>query len=165
MPTLPIERADAWYDGVPFLRTPYNYDRMAASNESSIACPEETRTKQAYKEECDINTIVRRFNLTGQLPENVRQPQYADFTEAYDYHTAMNAIRAAGESFMAMPAAVRKRFDNDPGKFVDWVNDDKNHDEARKMGLTKTPFPQEPKEAKDPPAVKQDPPGDKVTPT
>ena len=45
--------------------------------------------------------------MTGQLPENVRVPQYVDFEEAFDFHSSMNVIRAAEEAFNAMPAEVR----------------------------------------------------------
>jgi len=123
-------------------RNGYNYDRDKASLETGLKCPEESLTKQSFTEEADINTIVRRFNLTGQLPENIRQPVYADFENAFDFHSAMNAIRAAQESFDAMPADLRARFHNDPGEFVDFVNDNDNRAEAEKMGLVlpKTPL-------------------------
>lgn len=119
----------------PFLRTAYNYDTNAASDESALTCPEPTLTQQSFADEVDINTIVKRFGLTGELPTNVRMPEYGDFTQAMDYHTAMNAIRLADESFYAMPADVRSRFDNNPGKFVDFCNDPKNYQAAVDMGL------------------------------
>lgn len=118
-----------------FVRTPYNYDRNKASDQSGLACKDATRTQQHFAEEVDINTIVRRFNLTGQLPTNIRMPEYGDFENAFDFHTAMNAIRQAQESFMAMPANIRARFHNDPGEFVDFVADDANRAEAEKFGL------------------------------
>lgn len=118
-----------------FIRNPFNYDLAYASAESALYCEEASRTKQQFKEECDINTIVRRFNLTGELPSDVRAPQYADFEEAIDFHTAMNAIAMAHESFEQMPSDVRSRFNNDTGLFVDFCNDPKNVDEMIKMGL------------------------------
>jgi len=100
------------------------------------------KTVQSSAEEADINTIVRRFGLTGQLPQNVRVPLQGDFTGAYDFHSAMQAIRQAEESFAAMPADVRKRFHNDAGEFTDFATelsaDGKvlaNLDELRKLGL------------------------------
>ena len=36
--------------------------------------------------------------MTGQLPENVRVPQYVDFEETFDFHSSMNVIRAAEEA-------------------------------------------------------------------
>ena len=62
-------------------------------------------------------------------------PQYVDFEEAFDFHSSMNVIRAAEEAFNAMPAEVRDRFQNDPGRFLEFANDASNYDEALKMGL------------------------------
>ena len=118
-----------------FLRTPYNYDVNEASDASGLCCEDPSLAQQHAKDECDINTIVRRFGLTGELPSNVRAPQYGDFTSATDYHTAMNAVIAANESFMQLPADVRMRFNNDAGSFVDFCSDESNRAEAEKLGL------------------------------
>ena len=120
---------------VPFVRNPYNYDTAEASDESGLRCEDPSLAVQDQRDEVDINTIVRRFGLTGQLPEDVRVPTYGDFTGVSDYHSAMNAVRMAGESFMAMPAEVRSRFGNDPGNFVAFCSDPANLDEMRKLGL------------------------------
>lgn len=144
----------------PFVRNPYNYDMNDAGDESALECLDKSLTKQSFLEESDINTIVRRFALTGELPSNVRAPQYGDFTGVADYHSALNAIRIAEESFYSMPAEVRLRFDNDPGKFVDFCSDDNNRQEAEKLGLVMPratqPAPKEP-EAKDPPKTPEKP--------
>lgn len=125
---------------VPFLRTAYNYDMMAVSNDTGLFCnPEEGMTQQQFAEEADINTIVRRFGLTGELPENVRVPQYGDFTGIADYKDAMNAVRAADEAFMELPAEVRYKFANDPQRLLEFVADGKNREEAQKLGLLKEP--------------------------
>lgn len=122
----------------PFIRTPYNYDRNLASNLSGLdasAAVNKGRTQQQFKEETDINTIVKRFGLTGQLPQNVKIPLGPDFIEATDYHQALNLMIEAEAGFMQLPADVRKRFDNDPGNFVAFVDDDKNREEAEKLGI------------------------------
>lgn len=120
----------------PFLRTPYNYNRDEATNETGIDCSvEPSRTQQHFAEEADINTIVRRFHLTGELPQNVRMPSNADFDGIFDFQSAMNAIRAAEESFAAMPAEIRYRFHNNPHEFVEFCSDDANRPEAEKLGL------------------------------
>jgi phage internal scaffolding protein len=118
-----------------FLRTPYNYDTNEASDASGLLCEDPSLAQQHAKEESDINTIVRRFGLTGELPNGVRAPQYGDFTEATDYHTAMNAVISANNAFMTLPADIRARFNNDPGAFVDFCSDDKNREEAKQLGL------------------------------
>lgn len=118
-----------------FFRTGYNYDVDQASLESGLECKDPSLAQQQFAEEADINTIVNRFGLTGELPTGVRAPTYADFDEAIDYHTAMNVVVAARESFMAMPADVRARFANDPGAFVAFCSDENNRAEAEKLGL------------------------------
>ncbi|WNK12800.1 MAG: internal scaffolding protein [Microvirus sp.] len=127
----------------PFLRTQFNYDRDEASFESALACQDPSRTVQDAAEDADINTIVRRFGLTGELPDGVAAPNYGDFTEVVDFHTAMIAVRKAEGTFMRMPAHVRARFENDPQLFLEFCSDERNRDEARKLGLL---VPQEPLE-------------------
>lgn len=131
------------------IRNPYNYDRALASVASGLLCPEATRTQQQFKEECDINTIVERFGLTGELPENLKVPVSGDFTAVTDFQSAMQLIRSSQEAFMEMPASVRERFNNDPGAFVDFVSDPENREEARKLGiLNPAPTPYAPLEVR-----------------
>lgn len=118
-----------------FLRSGYNYDMDAASEKSGLACFDLSLAVQDQRDECDINTIVRRFGLTGQLPQDVKAPQYGDFTEVVDYQSALQAVIDADAAFMKMPADVRARFQNDPGAFVDFCSDEKNAEELKKMGL------------------------------
>ena len=57
-----------------FLRTKYNYDRDAVSRETATECrEEEDQTQQHFKDECDINIILDRFQVTGTVPTNVRR--------------------------------------------------------------------------------------------
>lgn len=136
----------------PFIRSAYNYDMNKAGDESALKCADATLAKQSFADECDINTIVRRFHLTGELPQNVRMPQYGDFTGINDFHTAVNAIALANEAFDKMPADIRARFHNEPGEFVAFCMDDKNRDEAVKMGLVPPAPPKAPEPLPPPPA-------------
>lgn len=129
-----------------FVRDPYNYDRAYASDVTGVDCSTmPSMTKQAFAAEADINTIVRNFGLTGELPKDLAVPQSGDFLEAKTFHESMNLIRQAEEAFMEMPAEVRDRFNNDPGRFLDFVEDDRNRDEARKLGLLVPEAPPIPK--------------------
>jgi phage internal scaffolding protein len=119
----------------PFLRTPYNYDTNAASNESGLACEEPSLTQQHFKDETDINNILRQFNITGLLPESPLSPRYGDFSGVVDYHTALNAVLDAGDQFMALPADLRARFNNDPAQLIEFIDDESNRAEAEKLGL------------------------------
>jgi len=118
-----------------FLRTAYNYDTNAASDESGLACEEPSLAQQHFKDECDINNILRQFNITGQLPTSPLSPRYGDFTGIVDYHSALNAVIAAEDGFMALPADIRSRFMNDPEQLINFLDDPENKDEAIKLGL------------------------------
>ena len=122
-----------------FLRTPYNYDTNAASNESGVACEEPSLAQQQFKDECDINNILRQFNITGLLPEAPLSPRYGDFTGIGDYHSALNAVIAAEDDFMSLPAHIRARFENDPAQLIDFLSDENNRSEAEKLGLLEVP--------------------------
>lgn len=119
----------------PFLRTPYNYDTIAASNASGLHCEDATLAQQQFKDECDINNIMQKFGMTGLLPQAPLEATYGDFSGVYDYHTALNAIIASEEQFNALPAQLRARFDNDPAKLMEFMDNDSNREEAVKLGL------------------------------
>ena len=118
-----------------FLRTPYNYDRDAATNESGLACEEPSLAQQHHKDECDINNILRQFNITGLLPESPLSPRYGDFTGIGYYHTALNRVIAAQDEFDALPAQIRARFDNDPAQLIEFLENSDNRPEAEELGL------------------------------
>jgi len=125
----------------PFIRTPYNYDKERVSFETGFASSEPSLAVQSQKEEADINTIVRRFGLTGELPSNIRTPQYGDFTGITDYQTALNQVIAAQTEFMKLPASLRERFGNSPQNLLEFITDPQNKAEAQELGL----LPKEPK--------------------
>lgn len=113
------------------------------SDANGLACNDPSLALQSQADEADINTIVRRFGLTGAMPTDVRAPMFGDFTEVHDYKSALIALREAEASFMRMPAEVRARFQNDPQRFVEFCSDEKNGEEMLKMGL-RTPAPEPP---------------------
>lgn len=120
-----------------FLRTEFNYDMHEASIESGLKCEDPSMAQRQFQEESDINVIVERFGLNGEMPASVTVPQYGDFSEVTDFQSAMNAVIVAKAQFMELPAKVRSRFDNDPQKLLEFVADDSNLDEARVLGLLK----------------------------
>jgi len=74
--------------------------------------------QQHFGDEVDINTIVRRFGMTGQMPSGVPGGVYGDFTGIEDYESARDAVDRAQAGFMALPADVREKFGNDPGMLI-----------------------------------------------
>lgn len=118
-----------------FIRSAFNYDTDEASDASALHCLDKSLASQSEKADADINEIVRRFGITGELPSGFVPPQYGDFTEISDYRSALQAVRDAAESFMEMPAELRARFQNDPGQLIDFLADQANRSEAVSLGL------------------------------
>lgn len=106
--------------------------------------------KQEFKEECDINVLMKRYQKTGLFPQYPGQQQrYVSNIGAPDYQTAVNLVLAAEQEFSSLNSELRKRFDNDPLKFLQFVNDEKNGEELVKLGLREAPkAPPEPVEVR-----------------
>jgi len=100
-----------------------------------LHCEDATLTQQHFKDECEINNILRQFNVTGSLPQSPISPRYGDFTGISAYHSALNQVIAAEDEFMALPAQIRSRFDNDPAKLIDFLDNPENLEEAINLGL------------------------------
>lgn len=111
-------------------------ERDSRSLDTATNAGGKSRTIQSQAEDADINTIVRRFGLTGELPVARRVPlDIQHFDADVDYRDCLEAVRAADSSFSSLPAEVRARFENDPARFVDFATDPKNLDQMRSWGL------------------------------
>ena len=116
------------------------YDTKTASDDAVVQEPYgESLTIQAHAEDADINVLMKRYGITGHMPENPRIPTYGDFSNITDYRSALHAVQAAHEGFMEIPAELRARFDNDPQKFLEYAANPANNDDLIKHGLKKAP--------------------------
>lgn len=105
-------------------------------------------TREEFAEECDVNAIMARYEKTGIWPmqPNGVEPVYYDFTVVpNDLQSAMVTLIDAEQAFMRLPAIVRKEFDNDPVRFVEFAQDRDNGQRMREWGLA------EPEKAPDAP--------------
>lgn len=92
-------------------------------------------TKQEFASEVDVNKIMDRYVKTGQLPQSYTEGVFADVSEIGDFANVMNRVHAADEAFALLPSKVRERFEGDPVKLIGFLADEKNRDEAVKLGL------------------------------
>lgn len=111
-----------------FARSLCNYDMDRVSLDTGLACADPSLAVQSQAEEADINVIVKRFGISGQLPQSVRLPEYGDFEGPSDYHAAMNYVTEAQGAFLSLPAAIRAEFNNDPGEFLAYVEQPENRE-------------------------------------
>lgn len=106
--------------------------------------PNTGRTKQAPADSTDLNKIMAKYTKTGILPGfNLRNPTYADYSETGDYQTTLQVVIDADNAFAELPSNVRERFQNDPGRFLEFMADARNEPEALNMGLL-TPIEEAP---------------------
>ena len=80
--------------------TPVGYDPTQPD-----AALEASLTEQSFKDECDINNIVKQYERTGLMPhQRPNQPVFADISDAPSFLEAQNVVAAANEAFAAIPA-------------------------------------------------------------
>lgn len=104
------------------------------TNEKSIV-------KKEFKDQTDINYMLKRFKVTGQIPVNKNMPQYGDVSGLKSFHDAHEVVQGAYDSFETLPAQIRKRFDNDPLSIIDFLDNPLNLEESYELGLRDRPQP------------------------
>lgn len=93
-------------------------------------------TQQQFKEECDVNNILAKYKKTGMLNHlNKHQANYGDFSDLNDYQTNLDKVMHAQNTFNELPSNIRSKFENDPGKLIDFLSKEENNEEAIKLGL------------------------------
>lgn len=127
-------------------RTAYDHVSKKGPYKSSLNFKDEngdhqkSMTQQCFKEECDINTVLKRADKTGLITHvNKATAQYGDFSEVNEYQQSLNMVKDAQTAFEALPASIRKKFGNDPGIFFEFATDPKNKDEMIELGLAHQP--------------------------
>lgn len=119
----------------------------------------ESRTKQSFQNESDVNTIMGKWRKSGHIEHlNKAKPRYGDFTNADDYIEAQAKLIDANEAFMALPSIVRKRFENSPAELLAFMADSANNEEAVALGLaTRAEKPTPPAPAAPTPPLPEEP--------
>ncbi len=101
-------------------------------------------TKQSFKKETDINTIMAKFVKTGIITPDAlakRQGTFADVSEIGDFHECLMQIDAAKAAFMTLGPQLRSRFHNEPAELLDFCKNPENKEEAIELGIISKPEP------------------------
>lgn len=119
-------------------RTAYDGLQKTVSDETSYFDVKPSLTKQSFRDECEINNIMKKWQKTGMMDHLAKvSPQFGDFSNytSDSYQDALNIVITAQEAFAALSSDIRGRFYNDPTYFLDFVNNPDNADEIVKLGL------------------------------
>lgn len=96
-------------------------------------------TKQEFKDESDVNNIMRKYQKQGIITWQSRvTPEFMQ-TDPIDFQDAMNIVNDSNRQFSELPSDIRKEFSNDPKKFFEFVSDPKNADKMYDLGIAKRP--------------------------
>ena len=95
-----------------------------------------SKTDQSFADDCDVNTIMRRYKKTGQITHLAKsQGVFGDFSDVPDLQDALQTVTEAQATFDQFPADLRRRFGNSPVEFYRFMEDPANMDESIKLGL------------------------------
>lgn len=118
-------------------RTAYN-----ARDEEKVGlifAEDEGLTQQHFKDECDVNLILKRYVQTGVMEHTANtEPWFGDVSEVpTNLAESYENLARADAAFMALPAEIRKSLDNDPAKLESWLSEPENRSKAEQFGLVK----------------------------
>ena len=102
---------------------------------------DEIRVEQSHKDEVDVNVIVKKHGMELISQVAALQQFTYDTIDGNDFQESMNALLRAKETFSLVPSDIRKEFDNDPAKFMDFVYNPANKEKLVSMGLAVAPEP------------------------
>lgn len=102
------------------------------------------RTKQSFKDECDVNKIVDKYpdiysdkTVVKSIIDSIdaNPDLFTDFDTDKTYQDALSVVQHAEDQFNALPVQIRDRFKYNPMEFLNYVADPANFEEMQRYGL------------------------------
>lgn len=95
--------------------------------------PGASRTKQSFADDCDINKILKKAQISGSLDHLSKyEGTYGDFS-GFDFHESQTKLAEGIQIFSELPSELRNEFDNNVGKFFEFVNSPENVGNLEKL--------------------------------
>lgn len=126
------------YQGWYTPHEPVNWTGDIVDPKTGEIVKEQSLTKQSFKEECDVNNILKQYSpaaLAELMSERQRMSRFGELPSDLSFQDAMNIVVEGQSAFEALPASVRERFMNDPQRFLAFMQDPDSQEEAIKLGL------------------------------
>lgn len=97
-------------------------------------------TQEQFKDDCDANKIINKYKKTRQITHlRASQGVYADLSELEDYQTMLGHVQKAEMAMMALPPALRNKFNGNPADMIAYLQDPANYEESVALGLREKP--------------------------
>lgn len=112
---------------------------LRAVKRPQVVCGE-SRTQQHVADLASPKRLIEKYGSKRLREALSRLPStYSDLPITVDFKEAMDIVTKGQSSFEKLPSKLRKRFENDPVKLLEFMHDAKNRDEAISLGLIKEP--------------------------
>lgn len=95
-------------------------------------------TQQHFKDECDINNILKSYR--GKIPACEEPAFFMDCT-VNDLQSAYSIAEDIGSRFESLDSEVRAKFNNNPLELLEFVHNADNQTAAIELGLLPKPEP------------------------
>lgn len=92
-------------------------------------------TEQSHAKECDMNYILREYTRTGFIKHAKENQGRYDDISVQDFQTAMFQVTEANNMFNELPGHIRKEFENDTSKFLEFVQNPQNKEKMEQLGI------------------------------
>jgi len=100
-----------------------------------IKITEPSLTKQSFSKECNINNIMAKYQKTGAIDHVNKNEASYGYATSNDFTASMEIVAKGQTMFNELPSSIRTKFENDPAKFLDFVQDKDNLKEMQELGL------------------------------
>lgn len=98
-----------------------------------------SQTQQQFKDDCDINAVLKKYGAHHDyVPEDVSIPveYFRDLSIApRDLTEAMNLVQEANETFMDLPAHLRKAVNDDPRRLFELSQSEEGLKKLSELGF------------------------------
>lgn len=116
------------------MNKPLVRNKFTPREPTKVTDPGASLTQQHFKEETEINNIMKRYYKGIPLPVNTQPAMFGDFT-SIDFQDMQNAIADIEQQFASLPAKLRNKFGYQPYQLIRWLENPANQDEAKRLGL------------------------------
>lgn len=116
------------------------YSRFSTPDSQAVEFGE-SMTQQHFKDECDINNILKSYR--GKISSSTEPAFFMDCTVT-DLQSAYEIAEDIGARFDSLDSEVRARFNNNPLELLEFVHNADNQTVAIELGLLPKPEPAPP---------------------